>query len=309
MPCSDGECRECHDSASRCNRCGDIKKYTHAIDDAASYGLCWNCFKNEEVYRWDFKPRNWQAQIGENDGGRILLFGIENEASLRNQPAAFVTAARESNCYVKDDGSVTGCGVEIVTNPMTLDIVRDSFYKNMQLIYDNERTDNRVRADRLASCGLHVHMPQNAFDGPAHIYQYAILMKSELARFVSKRRSKYWNSRTAASRYCRETNFATETLQKKWFTGNVQTGYDSNRYSHVNICHNNTVETRIFQGTINPRRVIKAVEFCKLIFDVTKNKGYSETPSIDRTLLYAKQWAKDFPMLMEDLVRFEERGA
>ena len=296
------------ESYKRCKQCDrSYSSFPHSIDENNSKNTCWACFTDRHILSWDYKPNRWQLALASNDSGGVPLFGIENEVSMVNKPAGFVRNSVLSDmAYMKKDGSITaGEGAEVVWHPMSYNFIRTNI-DLMTVAYDKKYTNGRIRADRVASCGLHVHVSRNSFKSPGHVYRFAKLLANPLARFVSKRRSKYWQSRTVARRYCNEI-IPSEKETFDWYRQqDMQYDHSSQRYRHVNVLNVHTVEARIFQGTVNPRRIMKAVEFTKLALECSRNTS-NDMASEGYMMSYAKKWVNQYSHVIEDICKFEEK--
>jgi hypothetical protein len=274
------------DSNNRCIACDRVIYGEIAdIDRDVLDGYCWRCFSHSHIMEWNYKPNNWKALLHNNDGGNVALYGIENEVSLRNSPAAFIKKAVNSiprRTLLKRDGSIsTGEGIEVVAHPMSYNYLLEN-KKKIAEPYKRKYTNGRVRADRLASCGLHIHVSRNSFRSPGHVYRFALLLATPLARKMSKRRSEYW---------------------RRWYM-NMERMYNDNRYRHVNITNAHTVEARIFQGTTNPNKIVKAVEFTKLALEASK---YSSNNTATEGLMIAmtKKYHNQYKHIVDDVCNYE----
>jgi hypothetical protein len=291
---------------NRCNACDrTIVDNQSDIDKAIMEGQCWRCWSRRYINEWNYKPNNWKALMHRNDSGNTVLYGIENEVAVRRGPAAFVNAVYSEmprGAFVKRDGSIsTDEGIEVVTHPMSYKYLLNNKGKIAEP-YKRKYTNGRVRADRLASCGLHVHVSRNSFRSPGHVYRFALLLATPLARKMSRRRSEYWRQRTQAHRYCRELLPEASEVQT-WFM-NMERIYNDNRYRHVNITNSHTVEARIFQGTTNPNKIVKAVEFTKLALEASK---YSSNNTATEGLMIAltKKYYDQYSHIVEDVCNYE----
>jgi hypothetical protein len=291
---------------NRCNDCDRmIVDNQSDIDKAVMEGQCWRCWSRRYINEWNYKPSNWKALMHRNDSGNTVLYGIENEVAIRNNPAAFIKAVYNEmprRTFIKRDGSIsTDEGIEVVAHPMSYKYLLDN-KKKIAEPYKRKYTNGRVRADRLASCGLHIHVSRNSFRSPGHVYRFALLLATPLARKMSRRRSEYWRQRTQAHRYCRELLPAASEVQT-WFM-NMERIYNDNRYRHVNITNSHTVEARIFQGTTNPNKIVKAVEFTKLALEASKYSS-NNTATEGLMIALAKKYHNQYSHIVDDVCNYE----
>ncbi len=164
--------------------------------------------------------------------------------------------------YCKHDGSLED-GFEIVTHPMTLDFHcaempwETVYRKSVELGY----------CSHLAStCGLHIHVNRTAFGETEYEQDECI---SRILYFFEK----HWSELLKCSR-------RTERQLARWA---ARYGYkenpvdilehakkccDSSRYTCVNLTNNDTIEFRIFRGTLKVNTIIATLQMVNRICDL-----------------------------------------
>ena len=186
------------------------------------------------------------------DENTRLYFGIEVETessgsenySNRREAAEFAYRLEQSNlAYIKSDGSLD-CGFEVVTHPMT-----HSFYMNdATLLWD---TISRLKAEHnmmawgTNTCGLHIHISRNGFSTGSHQHRFLQLVynNKELYELLAGRSATHW---------AKFDDVVNQSTGKKSFRYKLDTHHrDTDRYSAVNTINRNTLEMRIFRGSLN----------------------------------------------------------
>lgn len=260
---SDGNttlCSNCFDNYYR--RCECCNRVIH--DDNVwwrnDYPYCQSCYEehfHDEIEEYSYKPD--PVFHGE---GRLYL-GVELEVdcggkdddnALRLKDIANVSA---ENIYIKSDGSIDD-GFEIVSHPMTLDYHMNTIDWESLM---HEAIRMGYRSHKTSTCGLHVHVNRNAF-GANQEEQEAVIEK--VLYFVEKN----WNELFRFSR-------RTEYNMNRWSArhGYEKTGKeimkkakgDCNRYVAVNLRNYNTIEFRMFRGTLKYNTFIAILQMVNRI--------------------------------------------
>lgn len=259
-------CRDCYnDYYTTCERCGRIihQDCANYFDDE-DYAYCDSCYENEKlhtIHDYSYKP----DPIFYGSGKRF--FGVELEIDYEgkdneNAEELLHTANRGSEMiYIKSDGSLED-GMEIVTHPMS-----PEFHKTQMpwLEICEKAIDMGYRSHKTSTCGLHIHVGRNTFGDTREAQDDAI---SRVLYFVEH----HWNELLKFSR-------RTEAQMNHWA---ARYGYKNNpkeildhakkgengRYACVNITNWNTVEFRMFRGTLKYNTLIATLELVDRICDV-----------------------------------------
>ena len=145
-------------------------------------------------------------------------------------------------CFFERDGSI-GEGFEIVTQPAGLDVHAERMAKFLQ----NPALKKGLRSHEGGSCGLHIHVGRE-FLTQAQIYRMqAFLNDSRNENLIRAIARRYDNG---YSRIKRE--LAKFTALNK---------HSTDRYEALNITNVETVEFRIFRGSLRYESVMAALEF------------------------------------------------
>jgi hypothetical protein len=180
-------------------------------------------------------------------------FGIELEVQVRNgeldSKLAKVHEALNYEkfkvgeyCYFERDGSI-GEGFEIVTQPAGLDVHRD----RLSRFLNNSQLKMGLRSHEGGACGLHIHVGRE-FLTQGQIYRVQSWLNDVrnegLIRSIARR---YDNN------YCRfKPQLAKFTVKHK---------HSTERYEALNVTNVDTIEFRIFRGSLRYESVIAALEF------------------------------------------------
>ncbi len=199
------------------------------------------------------------------------LFGVEAELEFkrpskiaRGKYAKMVQDALTTRfAIIKHDGSLSGTsesqgpgtggeyGFEIVTGPCDLEKHR-AYWPRLVMA---ERYKD-LRAWDTETCGLHVHVSREVL---------TTLQVGRILMFVNHPDNKQFIQKIAGRN---EAKYCKYFPKKPSDSLHPETGdYNEKRRVAVNVQNPGTIEFRIFRGTINPKHIIRNIEFCDALCD------------------------------------------
>ena len=262
-------CQHCYeDHYYSCDCCGrtilQSDAYYDSDDDNDEYPLCYSCYnsRHKAICDYYYKPE----PLFRGDGPRY--FGVELEidgAGEDGESACEIMEIANSNglenLYCKHDGSLDD-GFEMVTHPMTLDYhMREMPWKNIL----HSAVQMGYTSHQAGTCGLHVHVNRNAF-GETERERDAVIARilfffeknwEELLKF-SRRTQSQLNHWAACYGY---------KDQPKELLDHAKKG-NAGRYTSVNLTNADTIEFRIFRGTLKYNTLIATLQLLDRICDV-----------------------------------------
>jgi hypothetical protein len=221
-----------------------------------------------------------------------LCFGVELEMEASDRDSTTqdnVSAAlggrrggnAEGGTYIlMHDGSLDETGVELITNPYTLEFHQAKFGWKSLL---SNVTGIAKSGRGTSSCGMHVHCNRKAISaltlGKALVFVNSS-DNSALIERIAQRDGEHWARRAP----------------KKIVNGKVRT---TNKYEAMHITEK-TIEFRIFRGNLRWDRVLKNIEFCHSVFN------YAATASMEAvsTKKDYLQWLNKNRGMYPNLVKF-----
>lgn len=263
-------CHSCYRSHyTRCFNCNRILSVDSAFyldsnnDDEP---LCNTCYEEaqrcEGILSYYFKP----VPIFYGEGPRY--FGIEleidraGEITRNARELLSIANGDQTRIYCKHDGSLDD-GFEIVSHPMSLQYHQfhmpwaEIMAKAIQMGY---------RSHQANTCGIHVHVSRAAF-GPDESTQDSVIARilyffekhwEELLKF--SRRTPRQLERWAARYGYKEHPGEILAYAKK--------GYGPGRYVCVNLQNTDTIEFRIFRGSLIVNTMMATLQLVDRICDV-----------------------------------------
>jgi len=230
-------------------------------------------------------------------GGHAAGYGVEleiDDGDDKEEAAREIQAAGDDHIYIKEDGSLSYSGMEIVTHPATLE------YHCNEFPWD-EICDTALsygyRSHDADTCGLHIHASRSLF-GKSETEQDLTIAKimllidqwydTKIVNFARRDLSKMrrWADKPNADIRPEDDDDVAVYKSKK--TAN-------HRYKAVNLCNCATVEFRVFKGTLKRDTIVASIQwvdtiirYCrktplKNLFDATWDDIFATTDHAELT--------------------------
>lgn len=306
-------CDRCADgSIAGCLDCGEYFWIDDMEEDVDIWGdtiyFCPNCARGrkKKIHDYSYKPApkfkvHNHDEFWTDDSIKELLFGVELEIDKGNNPedvAEEITEAHD-DIYCKHDGSLN-YGVEIVSHPCTLE------YHLKDLGWDDIcgiALSNNFKSHEARTCGLHVHV------GRRQLGETILKQNDNIAKIIILV-DRHWDNIVGFTRRTEEqlSHWASRPEIMDRIIG-FSDGYigskvtdmigGSGRYRAVNLQNRNTIEFRIYNGTLKVSTLYATLQFTSNICK------YAMTHSFDDC--FASQWKdvakyETYPELAEYLV-------
>lgn len=271
----------CDDCLDNCYYCEDCDEWNADGCDSCSGDT--DGAGNRVIHDYQYRP---DPIFHSTKSDERLFFGIEIEVETRvNKSASAMHAYQLESvdlAYLKNDGSLNH-GFEIVTHPMSHD-----FYKNeaghLWEVIEALRTqdDIKVKSWDTTTCGLHIHISRTGFSGGAHMHRFLNLVYTnpEFYSILAGRTSDQWAKFTdiyqreyVRDRYGNRVtdDYGTyQSMTKRTFKHKLDTDRNSDRYSAVNTNNANTLEMRIFRGTVNTETIKSQLDLAHASVEYTR---------------------------------------
>jgi hypothetical protein len=283
---SNNYCQDCHDNLfDVCSEC-DREFFQEDLfwNEETDRNYCSSCRPQEEenyipqttssgiIESYSYKPRVVFFSIGKNGQiyssslmKELVYYGVELEFECDEQNSRKFYASKINSefIYCKSDGSLK-YGIEAVSHPATFDywMKRDP-YKN---VFNLAKLG--CRSHDTTTCGLHVHISRTAFTNEEHLKRFMKIFyrnPSRIMRFSRREKNKLheWAS--------------VDGVDDNAIDYKAKHGDDPNRRTAVNTQNSNTIEVRIFKGTLNKVTFYKTIEFCDAILEFTRTSNWEQT--------------------------------
>ena len=267
-------CRHCYeDHYFTCEDCGEV----YHVDDARYIDGCVYCKFCASDHEADILPYSAKPSPV-FFGGKRAGYGLEleiDEGNHRQGAARDIMSAGKDHIYIKEDGSLSGDGMEIVTHPATLDYHVNNFPWN-----DICRTalSYEYRSHDTDTCGLHIHASRSLF-GDTEMEQDLTIAKimllvdrwydTHIVQFARRdlSRMRRWADKPNAGIQPEDND--TEAVEKSKKTA-------TDRYKAVNLCNRDTIEFRFFRGTLKRDTIIASIQWVDTIIRYCRDTPLKE---------------------------------
>ena len=262
-------CEDCYeDYYFTCDDCGDV----YHLDDSQHIDgclYCNSCAGNHEGSILSYSTKPNPVFFGDKKAG----YGIEveiDDGDYKQDAARDIARAGRDHIYIKEDGSLSRDGMEIVTHPATLNYHTQHFpwtdicQTALSYGYRSHDTD---------TCGLHIHASRSLF-GDTILEQDLTIAKiillidrwydSHILRFARRNiyKMQQWAGKPNADIRPGDDEVAAVDKSKKTAT---------DRYKAVNLCNHSTVEFRFFKGTLKRDTIIASIQWVDTIIQYCRN--------------------------------------
>lgn len=303
-------CESCADNYLTCDYCGGLFDEYHIAVDSLRMTLCEDCFNTHyftcedcgEVYHLDEGERingyyycsscaDYHDSLTDNHRDCILsystkpnpiFFGDDNAAGYygveleidhgeqRQEAARSIQEAAGDHIYIKEDGSLTYAGMEIVTHPATLDYHVNEF--PWSEICETAAAYG-YRSHDTDTCGLHIHASRSLF-GATQTEQDLTIAKIMLLidRWYNTYIVKFARrDLSAMRRWANKPNTDIQPEDDEAAAVQKAKKNANDRYRAINLCNRNTVEFRLFKGTLKKDTIIASIQWVDRIIQYCRN--------------------------------------
>lgn len=249
---SNGEpvCQECIESYFTCEDCGHI----YHNDDYGEDGHCRSCTPDSDDDSGVIQDYGCSPNLRPRGSGPVW-FGVELEVECR---AYVSTSAQETHRLVRDfailkhDGSLNS-GFEICTSPCSV-----AEHKRLWGPFF-EQCPGDLRSYSTSTCGLHVHISRAPLTG---------LQIGKIVGFINaEQNAKFVNRLAQRSTHYAKIKHDKGVTAKPGIANPNDEWSSADRYEAVNLTNDNTIELRIFKGTLAPGPFFRAIEFAEAIVE------------------------------------------
>ena len=250
-----------------CDSCGewfreDDLEYHEHLDGY----YCSDCYPNDEFISNYHSHDNDLEFFGDNKNNNVPYLGVELEIDKgrdNNECAKYSLSCFPNNfIYFEYDGSLNS-GFENITQPATLDYHYGE-KNNYEKMFKNA-IEMGYRSHDTNTCGFHVHFNRNFYDDNEELYVTRLLYLVE----------KFWDELVKFSRrdidslnrWAKKYDDTPENIVNEW----KRDSWKLDRYQAVNLTNDNTIEFRMFRGTLKLNTFIATLQLCNTMIMTAKN--------------------------------------
>ncbi len=268
-------CSDCYaERFVRCSHCGGNSKKEEAEECRDGNWLCPSCKKRLFVIPYHrYYPKVKFYGKNEDNGAPFMGFELEVDEggeSSKNVASLMPKLNKENDmfAYCSHDSSLND-GFEIITQPATIE-----YHNSLKSVYANAfqfLKSEQYSSHDTTSCGFHVHFNRSYFGEKEEVCISKLLYLSEkfwdelvvFARRPERRMARYAKkiAPMEISEYIREAN---------------KSGEHDFHYYAVNLANRDTIEFRMFRGTLNVNTVLATLQLVNNMVVASKEKTIEE---------------------------------
>ena len=278
-------CPSCYEDGCTCNDCGE--EYFDGDDHECPSSDDDDYDSDDErdgasayIHNYGYRPAR---MIFLGDPKDDIYLGVELEVEVprqhsRGELADDVGSAMSGFAYLKSDGSLTN-GFEIVTHPASLDVHKEEWPR----LFYSKSFVKKLRSWDPGTCGLHVHISRRPISK---------LTQAKMVAFCNLAENRPWLIQLAGRESAQYAKFKTV-----YELGRAIRGSDE-RYEVLNVNNRETLEFRLFKGSLRPERLWRALEFAHSLVYFCRASGLHELRYTDY-LHWLGKHRKDYPAMAE----------
>ena len=275
--CADCDCIVYEDDVywvdDDCPHCESCYYDNHNHDDDDDEG--------GDINSWNYRPSfrfypDMTPVVGQ------LYMGVEREVDGGNGPRELASELVDyREIYCKHDGSLN-CGVEIISHPCTLD------YHTNKLPWEeieNLALGRNFKSHDTSTCGLHVHVNRSFFgdnrdEQDLNIAKVILIVNrfwdSHIVPFTRRQTSNInqWAKKNEVGTIY--DGDAVAAKRRKTIDGSSRMG----RYVAVNLQNYETIEFRIFRGTLKHSTFIATLQFVDTLCRFVKSISIDDVDNL-----------------------------
>ena len=271
-------CERCFErSTVICDDCGEHYRYEDSLYEVGDNWYCDKCYPNHEPLIHEYhNMKNYQDVIfhGEESRDEAVYMGYELEIDSsswfdREEVAKELDSRFGSFWNYENDGSLCN-GFEIISHPASLSY---HLKKMPECASAFQYLKNKgIKSHDAGSCGFHVHLDRKYFGEKEDSSIAKLLYLFE--RFYDELRtfSRRTNSQINDWARSRKEHYNGEP---GWIKKSMKHSY-SCRYFAVNLINTNTIEIRLWRGTLNAETFEATLRFTARLAEICKHTSAVE---------------------------------
>lgn len=271
-------CEDCfNDNWYICNRCGEYirNNETYFYDNEPYCEDCYDyvCdnedYEDERILSYHGNRGDWTSYrtAEEENKNNLRYIGFELEIeheddTYRNQRKAIDKIQENINCYLEHDGSLNDGGFEIVSQPQTYNYIMQNFNKY------KDTFDTLIKLGYIShnsrNCGLHFHVTAPKDKREDIVSRLWLILENYKDEFekVSRRRGNFeWCHFLSNTSDARNDMLEGIYKMKKVYK-------NGQRYLVINNSNSNTLEIRLFRGTLRAETFFADLQLVNNLFNL-----------------------------------------
>lgn len=273
-------CQSCYDNSwNRCESCSQLHLSNNMHEHHGEL-YCDNCIDDQEsddddcdreynprrtriVHDYGYKPNPiFRGEFNSRIQGKDIYYGFELEIGAKHRDRSGeeivkLFSDKERLFYLKYDGSICSgnvCdGFEIVSHPLTLAEHRKTNWKDML----DFLIEKKYISHNAGSCGLHIHVSRSSL---------TFIEQAKIGKFI-------YENKNNVCRIARRPSCSYASMLNPKDKPILNLPFGNSRYDSVNYVNNNTIEMRMFKGTLKYTSFMSSLEFVDAVIHYVTNNA------------------------------------
>ena len=270
-------CHECFlEETIRCADCGNRYRYDDSLHEVDGNWYCDDCYEDHRPIINDYHNQKNYGDIvfyGDADRRENLYLGFELEIdsnhSFDREKIAAELKSRFGDFFAYENDGSLHYGFEMISQPATLD-----YHLGMMPRYRDAfryLLDNGIKSHDVGTCGLHFHASRMYLGAKEDSSIAKLLYLSEKFRPQLIRFSRRTEEQAADWCRSRKQNVSNGSWIKKVVLDSKEYTNYQDRYYAINLTNTDTIELRLFRGTLNAETFEATIKFVARLFELCKN--------------------------------------
>ena len=295
----DEYCRNCYENETyTCDDCGTHFRYGDSLMQINGYSYCDDCKDNHRSLIDDYHTMKESGDIefyGTEDRSQTPYIGFELEVDAndyidRNAVVSIIKDKFGDFFHYENDGSLNK-GWENISQPASLNYHLSIMDKYAWMF--NVLKEQGLKSHDTNTCGFHVHLDRKYFGKSEDTAIAKLLYIFEKFRPELMKFSRRTESEAESWAQKRKFNGTNKSWIKKTVKDSKHYCDHSERYYAVNLTNDDTVEIRLWKGTLNIETFEATLKFtarlgelCKTVSAVELSKmTFEDLLGLDEVIL------------------------
>lgn len=290
---ADGDiCEYCADyEYTTCDHCGErVHNDCIRYDEDDDYYYCEECYSNHQtraIHSYHHSHNHSVQFFGGTDDGNTLFEGVELEIDNgedREETASEMLECMPNNFITMENDGSLDCGFENITQPATLE-----YHMSIRANYEDMfaiAKDNGFRSHNTNTCGYHIHFNRSFFEDKhdENVAKLLYLVEKFWDELVKFSRRNYDNLDRWAKKYDKTPDEVVEDMKCR----------NLDRYHAINLTNRNTIEFRMFRGTLKSETFFATLQLVDTIVRYVKDHTNNDIQSLQFTDLLITDELKSY---------------
>ncbi len=276
-------CNHCYEEHTyRCDDCGRRFRYSDSVIEVDCNHYCDECYEHHKpiVQSYHtFKSSDDIKFYGDEKRSQTPFLGIELETDTDHSIDRTAVINRFKDkfgdfLHYEEDGSLSSNGWENISQPASLSYhlgMMDKYKEWFEILKEED-----IRSHDINSCGYHIHIDQEYFGDKEDSSVAKMLYLFE--KFHSELLSFSRRTESQADDWARSRKYMSSS--KGWIKKTIKDSKSHQdhgmRYFAVNLTNDETIEIRLWRGTLNSETFEATLKFTARIAELCKNTSVVE---------------------------------